>query len=131
MRISDWSSDVCFSDLEENLADGNLKTGTIRPLVDLYLENGTPERAIDALELFVGTRPDAPKALRLLPDLQHQVDRFGDEEKTRTALSTVTGNIDTLHAYLDLAIFRADRTARRWALAALVRSPHARRAGKE
>src|SRR3546814_3955091 len=27
--------------LEENLADGNLKAGTIRPLVDLYLENGT------------------------------------------------------------------------------------------
>src|SRR3546814_3683952 len=94
--------------LEENLADGNLKAGTIRPLVDLYLENGTPERAIDALELFVGKRQDDPKALRLLADLQHQVDRFGDEEKTRKELYTVTGNIDTLHDNLDIALFRDD-----------------------
>ncbi|MFC3674846.1 tetratricopeptide repeat protein [Ferrovibrio xuzhouensis] len=108
--------------LEENIADGNLKAGTIRPLVDLYLENGTPERAIDALELFVGKRPDDPKALRLLADLQHQVDRFGDEEKTRKALYAVTGDIDTLHDYFDLAIFRDDRTARRWALTELVRT---------
>lgn len=107
--------------LEQNLSAGRLEAATIRPLVDVSLANGEPERAIDALALFVARHPDDPKALRLLADLQRQVNRFDAYAATLAALYAATGEAATLRDYADLAVFRDDRAARRWALGELAR----------
>src|SRR3546814_11402720 len=120
IRISDWSSDVCSSDLDEDNRDGR---GQDQPGAD--------------------ERPGAP-ALRRMKLEQHETGQREDEagegedvdepapRGARVAALMKVVEIGTPAAVGDLARHRPDRTVDRHpGLAARARSPEQRRGGKE
>src|SRR3546814_10493286 len=80
MRISDWSSDVCSSDLHFNTGHphthvvlrGKNDRGADLVIAREYISHGLRERAIDIVNLDLGPRTDLEISERLRGDVNEE-----------------------------------------------------------
>src|SRR3546814_3865423 len=86
MRISDWSSDVCSSDLHERVVDGFFDEGPRWAGADLALVEGEHGEALEALVevRVIGVHDVGEEHVgRLAPELErHRVQVLRSEEHT-------------------------------------------------
>lgn len=112
MRLQSGDIDTSRALLEARIAKGDYSAAAIGPLSTIYLADADPDAAIKLVEGFVQRNPGSAAALDRLGSLLRQANRWQEYATNRMALYNLTGDLEALRDFGDLALLRGDGTAR-------------------
>lgn len=98
------SKDVFVRQFEE----GDRSIDVVKPLVDIYLQEGNVNQAIVVLESYVAENPDSVSARRQLGTLYQYAQRPADYQKNLEEISKISGNQNVLRDLSDIYSFNEE-----------------------
>ena len=89
----------------KKFAEGDRSIDVVKPLVDIYLQEGNVNEAITVLEAYVGDHPDSVSARKQLGTLYQYAQRPSDYLKNLEEIRKLSGNQDVLRDLSDIYTF--------------------------